>query len=119
MHLIDIANSDLATGRLSLYTVQGRRLRELKYAMLSHRLGPEEVLYEDVLHQTANTKAGYNKLTGAIQKASKHGYAYLWVDTCCINKDSSAELSEAINSMYKWYENTAVCYAYLVDVDVA
>ena len=29
---------------------------------------------------------------------------------------SSAELSEAINSMYRWYENAQVCYAYLHDV---
>ncbi|RYP03915.1 hypothetical protein DL765_010366 [Monosporascus sp. GIB2] len=35
---------------------------------------------------------------------------------CCIDKSSSAELSEAINSMFKWYEKAAVCYAYLSDV---
>jgi len=41
---------------------------------------------------------------------------HFWVDTCCINKESSAELSEAINSMYAWYRDTDVCYAYLHDV---
>jgi hypothetical protein len=40
-----------------------------------------------------------------------------WIDTCCIDKTSSAELSEAINSMYMWYQNSQVCYAYLSDVD--
>ena len=44
------------------------------------------------------------------------GYSWVWVDTCCIDKSSSAELSEAINSMYLWYQDSAVCYAYLADV---
>ena len=37
-------------------------------------------------------------------------------DTVCIDKTSSAELSEAINSTFEWYEKAEVCYAYLVDV---
>ena len=41
---------------------------------------------------------------------------WAWVDTCCIDKSSSSELSENINSMYKWYRDSYVCYAYLVDV---
>lgn len=43
------------------------------------------------------------------------GYIYVWIDACCIRKESSAELQEAINSMYAWYEKAAVCYAYLAD----
>lgn len=43
------------------------------------------------------------------------GFQYAWIDTCCIDKDSSAELSESINSMYKWYEKAAICYAFLAD----
>lgn len=42
---------------------------------------------------------------------------WLWIDTCCINKDSAAELSEAINSMFRWYLNAAVCLAYVADVE--
>ena len=41
---------------------------------------------------------------------------YLWVDTCCIDKTSSAELSEAINSMYSWYHDSSWCIVYLEDV---
>ena len=41
---------------------------------------------------------------------------YVWVDTCCINKESSAELSEAINSMFKWYKDSNHCVAFLSDV---
>ena len=44
------------------------------------------------------------------------GYEYIWIDSCCINKDSSSELSEAINSMYRWYSISAECYTYLADV---
>ncbi|KAH8745626.1 hypothetical protein BGZ57DRAFT_946215 [Hyaloscypha finlandica] len=38
------------------------------------------------------------------------------VDTCCIDKSNSTELSEAINSMFRWYRNAARCYVYLTDV---
>jgi len=56
---------------------------------------------------------GYRKILQSCEQAQKDGYEWLWVDTCCIDKRSSAELSEAINSMYRWYENAKVCYAYL------
>jgi len=59
---------------------------------------------------------GYRKILQSCEQAQKDGYARLWVDTCWIDKRSSAELSEAINSMYRWYENAKVCYAYLHDV---
>ncbi|TBU54288.1 hypothetical protein BD310DRAFT_82695 [Dichomitus squalens] len=48
--------------------------------------------------------------------AEKHGHKWAWVDTCCIDKTSSAELTEAINSMYRYYSLADVCYAYLHDV---
>jgi hypothetical protein len=41
---------------------------------------------------------------------------YFWVDTCCINKSNNTELSEAINSMFRWYRNADKCYVYLSDV---
>ena len=59
---------------------------------------------------------GYRKILQSCEQAKKDGYKWLWVDTCCIDKRSSAELSEAINSMYRWYENSSVCYAYLHDL---
>ena len=65
---------------------------------------------------TASSKPGFGKLQGAARQAQSCGYQYLWIDTCCIDKSSSAELSEAINSMFKWYKAAAVCYVYLLDV---
>ncbi|KAL5905981.1 hypothetical protein ACKVV1_010394 [Pyricularia oryzae] len=37
-------------------------------------------------------------------QVQRHPIPYVWVDICCIDKTSSAELSEAINSMFRWYE---------------
>ena len=51
--------------------------------------------------------------------AQRHGYKWVWNDTCCIDKSSSAELSEAINSMFHYYSRADICYAYLADVDAA
>ncbi|KAK4446701.1 ankyrin repeat-containing domain protein [Podospora aff. communis PSN243] len=86
------------------------------YAILSHRWGAEEVSFQDVKERTADTKAGYKKLEGTCALAKSHGLDFAWIDTCCIDKHSSAELSEAINSMFLWYQEATVCYAYLDDV---
>ncbi|KAG4277357.1 hypothetical protein FPRO04_14147 [Fusarium proliferatum] len=59
---------------------------------------------------------GYHKIKRFGQKAASNGFHWVWVDTCCIDKKSSAELSEAINSMFRWYRNAQVCYVYLQDV---
>ncbi|KAK1777102.1 heterokaryon incompatibility protein-domain-containing protein [Copromyces sp. CBS 386.78] len=64
------------------------------------------------------SKKGYSKILGCCAKARTEGYRYVWIDTCCINKSSSAELSEAINSMFKWYHDAEVCYAYLSDISL-
>lgn len=90
------------------------------YAILSHRWGNGEISLLDMqslsIGQLANSQ-GFVKIKFACEQAVKDGYEYVWVDTCCINKDSSAELSEAINSMYRWYQKAAVCYVFLSDVD--
>ncbi|EJF57896.1 HET-domain-containing protein, partial [Dichomitus squalens LYAD-421 SS1] len=54
------------------------------------------------------------KLACAVARQAEH--RYIWIDSCCIDKASSSELSEAINSMYMWYGDSAICYAYLADV---
>ncbi|KAL8925514.1 MAG: hypothetical protein Q9208_003405 [Pyrenodesmia sp. 3 TL-2023] len=62
--------------------------------------------------------SGYRKIKGCCELARIQGYPYVWIDTCCIDKKSSAELSEAINSMYAWYARSAICYVYLSDVKI-
>ncbi|OOF95043.1 hypothetical protein ASPCADRAFT_507032 [Aspergillus carbonarius ITEM 5010] len=86
------------------------------YAILSHTWGKDEVLFEDILNNTATNKSAYVKVEGAAKQASANNLEYVWIDNCCIDKSSSAELSEALNSMFAWYENASVCYAYLSDV---
>ncbi|RYP69540.1 hypothetical protein DL771_006055 [Monosporascus sp. 5C6A] len=88
-----------------------------EYAILSHTWGNEEVTFQDLQNSNAYTKSGYDKIKKTCETARKDGYNYAWVDTCCIDKSSSAELSEAINSMFRWYRQAAVCYVYLSDVD--
>lgn len=88
------------------------------YAVLSHTWGPdnEEVAFSDMTNGTAKTKAGFAKLRFCGEQAAKDGLQYFWVDTCCINKSSSAELSESINSMFRYYSQACKCYVYLADV---
>jgi hypothetical protein len=88
------------------------------YAILSHRWGAddEEYTYKDLLEGTGKHKIGYQKVRACGVQAIKDNLDYFWVDTCCIDKSSSAELSEAINSMWLWYCNSEVCYAFLNDV---
>ena len=57
-----------------------------------------------------------DKIRRCCEVAAAHGYRWVWIDTCCIDKTSSAELSEAINSMFHWYALAKICYAYLRDV---
>jgi hypothetical protein len=91
-----------------------------QYVILSHTWGSQEVSMHDL--STApqfmlDHSEGYRKIKSCCEKAwSTLGIHYCWVDTCCIDKSSSAELSEAINSMFKWYSRAVICYAYLSDV---
>jgi hypothetical protein len=89
-----------------------------RYAILSHTWGAdhEEVSFKDVSDGTGSDKEGYHKLIFCGQQAARHGLEYYWVDTCCIDKSSSAELTEAINSMFRWYQESERCYVYLPDV---
>ncbi|RYP83386.1 hypothetical protein DL770_005406 [Monosporascus sp. CRB-9-2] len=88
------------------------------YAILSHTwVDKEEVTYEEFKNEeSAKKKKGWTKISSTVQMARKNGLKYAWVDTCCIDKSSSAELSEAINSMFQYYEDARVCYVYLSDL---
>ena len=90
--------------------------RDIEYAILSHRWQEVEVLFNDLQSGHAQQKSGYAKLESFCKQVAAAGFTYAWCDTCCIDKSSSAELSESINSMFRWYQNAAVCYAYLTDV---
>ncbi|RYP59310.1 hypothetical protein DL770_010237 [Monosporascus sp. CRB-9-2] len=78
--------------------------------------GMEEVTFKDLMDGTGPNKQGYDKIRFCSAQAERDGLDHFWVDTCCIDKSSSAELTEAINSMFQWYYNAAKCYVYLDDV---
>jgi len=86
------------------------------YAILSHTWGPQEVTFQNIQTTDLKGNAGYTKIRRCCEQAARDGFEFVWIDTCCIDKSSSAELSEAINSMYTWYKNAKTCYAYLADV---
>ncbi|KAL4726965.1 hypothetical protein ACLX1H_005864 [Fusarium chlamydosporum] len=91
------------------------------YAILSHTWGNDEITFQDItqkpLESLRNSEAFF-KVQECCSQARKNGYNYVWIDTCCIDKTSSAELSEAINSMFKWYQQASVCYVLLSDFDI-
>ncbi|KAI2623399.1 hypothetical protein GGS21DRAFT_339699 [Xylaria nigripes] len=91
-----------------------------QYAILSHTWGPNksEVIYEDMTQCTGRDKEGYRKIDFCRKQAACDGLEYFWVDTCCIDKRNITELTEAINSMFRWYNESAKCYVYLTDVSV-
>ncbi|KAF2731259.1 HET-domain-containing protein [Polyplosphaeria fusca] len=79
----------------------------------------EEVAFKDMIEKTGRDKLGYGKLQFCKERAASDHLDYFWVDTCCIDKSSSTELSEAINSMFRWYREAAKCYVYLSDVSTS
>ncbi|KAK8066575.1 hypothetical protein PG997_013322 [Apiospora hydei] len=83
------------------------------YAILSHTWDNTEITFQDF--NEAGLYGCRDKAGGAIDLAREQKFRYLWVDTCCIDKTSSSELSEAINSMFEWYRNAEACYVYLSD----
>jgi hypothetical protein len=94
------------------------------YAILSHTWEQDEVNLQDFIRASKSTrrKKGYKKIMSTCKLAREapgEGLKWAWVDTCCIDKTSSAELSEAINSMFQWYHNARVCYVWLWDLAAA
>jgi hypothetical protein len=112
MRLLELEDN----GKLSL--TQDIVNNEGQYAILSHTWGDddEEVSFKDLTEGSGETKAGYKKVLFCAEQAARDGLQYCWVDTCCIDKSNSTELSEAINSMFRWYRNADKCYVYLSDV---
>lgn len=86
-----------------------------QYAILSHRWEEEEILYADIIAGRFKHKKALMKLRYTCEQTRKDNLEFVWIDTFCIDKTSSADLSEAINSMFNWYRDAAVCYAYLSD----
>jgi heterokaryon incompatibility protein (HET) len=92
------------------------------YAILSSRWSSEEATFDDISkapisnpQNPVRQKKGFPKLEGAHKLAFDDGYTWIWIDSCCIDKSSSAELQEAINSMWRYYAESNICYVYMAD----
>ncbi|KAF2011252.1 HET-domain-containing protein [Aaosphaeria arxii CBS 175.79] len=109
-----------SNGSLSLVALR-KNANVPDYAIVSHTWGPEddEVSFGDMKMKKKNNdftkKPGYQKLQFCATQAALDGLEYFWMDTCCINKSDDAEVTLAMNSMFKWYQNAAKCYVYLSD----
>lgn len=88
------------------------------YAILSHTWTDEEITFIEDLNKCDQRKKGFYKIRQCCAQALQDGLYWAWVDTCCIDKSSLSELTEAINSMFAWYQESSICYAYLEDVQV-
>ncbi|KAM7186226.1 HET domain containing protein [Rhypophila sp. PSN 637] len=87
------------------------------FAILSHTWEDDEVSLQDLSDPSkCINQRGFLKIKSTCNLAAQNGFKYTWIDTCCIDKQASAELSEAINPMFYWYEKAAVCYVYLSDL---
>jgi len=114
------------TNTMRLLNTLTRKIQEFlsesipPYVILSHRWEGEEVLYKDLTKPKRNPSAlkGWAKLMSFCSSAEEDGWEWVWMDTCCIDKSNSTELSEAINSMYQWYREAAFCIVYLADISV-
>ena len=107
------------SGRLVLTDFTRRTLPS--YAILSHRWYSEnsEVSFEDLVHKSYESKIGYRKIEFCAKQAAQDQLKYFWIDTCCIDKWNSRELSKAVNSMFRWYQNAVRCYVFLTDVSAS
>ncbi|KAI0189901.1 hypothetical protein F4808DRAFT_453958 [Astrocystis sublimbata] len=117
MRLLDTTSFELRNGAQHSFRQEG-------YAILSHRWIGLEITFDDLESHVAELRTGRrplsspqaDKIRGACEVARNQGIRWMWIDTCCINKNSATEESESINSMFKWYREAMLCITYLADV---
>ncbi|KAI8948018.1 heterokaryon incompatibility protein-domain-containing protein [Xylaria longipes] len=117
MRLLDTTSFELRNSDQSSFRQEG-------YAILSHRWVGLEIAFDELKNYTAELRTGTRplsspqagKIRGACETARIQGIKWMWIDTCCINKNSATEESESINSMFKWYREAKLCITYLADV---
>jgi hypothetical protein len=125
---------------MRLLHVHNFELREFyadkpKYAILSHTwVEGEEITYQELMRALRDSTGAkrdahnfdvpslltydirFTKILASCNLTRQHGIDWIWIDTSNINKENSAELSEAINSMYRWYAESSICFVYLADL---
>ncbi|KAI2778632.1 HET-domain-containing protein [Daldinia loculata] len=106
---------------LNVHTMQLEEILDVEdasgYAILSHTWGRDEVSFQNLHDEETKFTSGYRKIECFCRQAIQDGFNHAWIDTCCIDKKDPTELSEAINLMFRWYQESSVCYVYLADVE--
>ncbi|KAI0973615.1 HET-domain-containing protein [Xylaria arbuscula] len=116
----------LNTSTFEVKYLSQSRVQSEGYAILSHRWlsDGEEITFQDIHKYTKTLKSHtrpfilpqLDKIRGACDVARDKGLRWLWMDTCCIEKNDTREYAEAINSMFRWYRDAKLCITYLSDV---
>ncbi|RYP11814.1 hypothetical protein DL765_007580 [Monosporascus sp. GIB2] len=117
MRCLDTATFELHHNLQDVFKTEG-------YAILSHRWAEHEITCDqigDYAKELRNTRDSHcipqlDKIFGACTIARRQGIRWMWIDSCCIDKSSSQEYQESINSMFKWYSDAVVCITYMSDV---
>jgi hypothetical protein len=105
---------------MQLHYLPDADIVDIEYATLSHTWGQYEATYQEWNNAQARDSDDSKKIRDACQVVKESiGLQWLWADTCCINKADKAEVSEAVNSNFLWYQSSRVCLAYLSDVPTA
>ncbi|KAK8017363.1 hypothetical protein PG993_013689 [Apiospora rasikravindrae] len=113
------------TSTFELHQERHSIIRDARYAILSHRWQDEEVTLPQLPSHARVLRSSHGpmpdqphleKIRGACQEARNQGYKWLWIDSCCIDKSSSEETKESLNSRFKWYHDASMCITYLADV---
>ncbi|KAI6134437.1 hypothetical protein EDD17DRAFT_1535125 [Pisolithus thermaeus] len=61
-------------------------------------------------------RCDYQNIIESYGQAVEDGYKWMRIDTYCIDKKSSAEPPEVINSMHRRHHNSIICRLYPRDV---
>jgi hypothetical protein len=103
-----------------LYLTKDFINKDRLYVILSHTWedDDDEVTFKDLVEGSGKTKSRYRKIQFCREQVARDDLQLFWVDTCCIDKSNNAELSEAINSIVRWYQNAVKYYVYLSNVSM-
>ena len=87
-----------------------------RYAMFSHKWEDNEPLFENVIRIVVydlEESPTHDKLKMFCKIVRDAGINWAWSDTCCINKGDHFVLQEALVSMFKWYQGSAMTIIFL------
>jgi hypothetical protein len=115
----ELVSSTIARPDFRMKHIKEKVAMYFSFAMLSHRWEGKEPLLQDIQDKVLyelNPVGSMVKLQSFCKIACCAGYRWAWSDTCCIDKSDSVKHQEAINSMFTWYQHSALTIIYLSDV---